>query len=147
MLNEQCEKVYDRKLSNIVYMGMGEPLLNYKNVLKSIDRITAADSMAMSPKRITVSTAGVAKMIKQLGDDQVRFNLALSLHAPTDKKRNEIMPINETNTIELLMTAAACSDTICPMSDLPYQMCAVAAALSSTSSRSPNVGMSMHSVT
>jgi 23S rRNA (adenine2503-C2)-methyltransferase len=59
----------------------------------------------MSPKRITVSTAGVAKMIKQLGDDKVRFNLALSLHAPTDKKRNEIMPINETNTIDLLIEA------------------------------------------
>ena len=99
ILNEQSEKVYDKKLSNIVYMGMGEPLLNYKNVLRSIDRITAADSMNISPKRITVSTAGVAKMIKQLGDDQVRFNLALSLHAPTDKKRNE------TNTIELLIEA------------------------------------------
>lgn len=104
-LNEQSEKVYGKKLSNIVYMGMGEPLLNYKNVLKSIDRITASDSMGISPKRITVSTAGVAKMIKQLGDDQVRFNLALSLHAPTDKKRNEIMPINETNTIALLIEA------------------------------------------
>ena len=103
LLNEQSEKIYGKKLSNIVYMGMGEPLLNYKNVLKSIDRITASDSMAMSPKRITVSTAGVAKMINQLGDDQVRFNLALSLHAPTDKKRNEIMPINETNTIDLLI--------------------------------------------
>ncbi|MBC7535390.1 MAG: 23S rRNA (adenine(2503)-C(2))-methyltransferase RlmN [Ferruginibacter sp.] len=105
MLNEQSEKLYGKKLSNIVFMGMGEPLLNYKNVLKSIDRITAADSMAMSPKRITVSTAGVAKMIRQLGDDQVRFNLALSLHAPNDKKRDEIMPVNETNTIELLIEA------------------------------------------
>ena len=105
ILNEQSEKLYGKKLSNIVFMGMGEPLLNYKNVLKSIDRITAADSMAMSPKRITVSTAGVAKMIRQLADDQVKFNLALSLHAPTDKKREEIMPINETNTIELLIEA------------------------------------------
>lgn len=104
-LNEQSEMVYGKKLSNIVYMGMGEPLLNYKNVLKSIDRITASDSMGISPKRITVSTAGVAKMIKQLGDDEVRFNLALSLHASTDRKRNEIMPINETNSIELLIEA------------------------------------------
>lgn len=103
IINEECERVYNKKLSNIVYMGMGEPLLNYKNVLKSIDKITASDSMGMSPKRITVSTAGVGKMIKQLGDDQVRFNLALSLHAATDKKRNEIMPINETNSIELLI--------------------------------------------
>lgn len=105
LLNEQSNLVYGKNLSNIVYMGMGEPLLNYKNVLKSIDKITASDSMAMSPKRITVSTAGVAKMIKQLGDDKVRFNLALSLHAGTDKKRNEIMPINETNSIEFLVEA------------------------------------------
>lgn len=105
ILNEQSEQATGNKLSNIVYMGMGEPLLNYKNVLKSIDRITATDSMAMSPKRITVSTAGVAKMIRQLGDDQVRFNLALSLHAANDKKRNEIMPINETNSIDTLIEA------------------------------------------
>ena len=105
ILNELCEKHYDKKLTNIVYMGMGEPLLNYKNVLRSVDRITAADALAMSPKRITVSTAGVAKMIKQLGDDQVRFNLALSLHAADDIKRNEIMAINETNSIELLVDA------------------------------------------
>ncbi|MEO7443892.1 MAG: 23S rRNA (adenine(2503)-C(2))-methyltransferase RlmN [Ferruginibacter sp.] len=103
LLNEQSELAYGKKISNIVYMGMGEPLLNYKNVLKSIDKITAADSMGLSPKRITVSTAGVAKMIKQLGDDQVRFNLALSLHAATDAKRNDIMPINETNSIEFLV--------------------------------------------
>ncbi len=105
IINEECFKAYSKNLSNIVYMGMGEPLLNYKNVLKSIERITASDSMNMSPKRITVSTAGVAKMIKQLGDDQVRFNLALSLHAANDLKRNEIMPINETNTIEHLIDA------------------------------------------
>lgn len=105
ILNEQCEKAYQKKLSNIVFMGMGEPLLNYKNVLKSIDRITAPDGLNMSPKRITVSTAGVAKMIRQLGDDQVRFNLALSLHAPTDNKRDEIMPINESNNIDELVEA------------------------------------------
>jgi len=103
LINEQCEEVYGHKLTNIVYMGMGEPLLNYKNVLKSIDKITSAESMNMSPKRITVSTAGVAKMIKQLGDDQVRFNLAVSLHAPTDEQRNEIMPINESNHISVLI--------------------------------------------
>jgi len=76
-------------------MGMGEPLLNYRNVLRAIERITASDGLAMSPRRITVSTAGVAKMIKQLGDDKVRFKLALSLHAANDKKRDQIMPINE----------------------------------------------------
>jgi len=105
ILHEQSEQATGKKLSNIVFMGMGEPLLNYKNVLKAVDRITAVDSMAMSPKRITVSTAGVAKMIRQLGDDQVRFNLALSLHAPTDEKRNDIMPINETNSIQSLVDA------------------------------------------
>ncbi|MDQ2718467.1 MAG: 23S rRNA (adenine(2503)-C(2))-methyltransferase RlmN [Bacteroidota bacterium] len=105
LLNQMAEKTYQKKLSNIVFMGMGEPLLNYKNVLKAIERITAHDGLGMSAKRITVSTAGVAKMIKQLGDDQVKFNLALSLHAANDKKRNEIMPINETNNIKALIEA------------------------------------------
>ena len=105
LINEQSEKTYHKKLSNVVFMGMGEPLLNYKNVLKAIDRLIANDGMAMSPKRITVSTAGVAKMIRQLGDDKVRFNLALSLHAADDKKRDSIMPINESNSIAELITA------------------------------------------
>jgi 23S rRNA (adenine2503-C2)-methyltransferase len=105
LLNKIAEKTYGKKLSNIVFMGMGEPLLNYKNVLKAVERITASDGLAMSARRITVSTAGVAKMIKQLGDDGVRFNLALSLHAANDKKRDEIMPINETNNIKALIEA------------------------------------------
>lgn len=105
LINQQAEKTYSHKLSNIVFMGMGEPLLNYKNVLKAIDKITSPDGLGMSPRRITVSTAGVAKMIKQLGDDKVRFNLALSLHAANDTKRNEIMPINESNNIKALIDA------------------------------------------
>src|SRR5215471_17648003 len=105
LINQQSERVYNKKLSNIVFMGMGEPLLNYQNVLKAIERITAEDGLFMSPKRITVSTAGVAKMIKKLGDDKVRFKLALSLHAASDKKRNEIMPINESNNIKTLIEA------------------------------------------
>jgi 23S rRNA (adenine2503-C2)-methyltransferase len=105
LLNQQTEKTYGKKLSNIVFMGMGEPLLNYKNVLKAIERITAEDGLGMSPRRITVSTAGVAKMIRQLGDDKVRFKLALSLHAPNDTKRNEIMPINESNNLKALIDA------------------------------------------
>ncbi len=105
LLNQQSEKEYKQKLSNIVFMGMGEPLLNYKNVLKAVERISAEDGLFMSPTRITVSTAGVAKQIKQLGDDKVRFKLALSLHAPTDAKRNQIMPINETNNIKVLIDA------------------------------------------
>ena len=105
LINQQCEKVYDKKLSNIVFMGMGEPLLNYKNVLKAIERITSPDGLGMSPKRITVSTAGVAKQIRQLGDDKVKFKLALSLHAANDKKRHDIMPINDSNNIQSLVEA------------------------------------------
>lgn len=86
-------------------MGMGEPLLNYRNVLKAIERITAPDALGMSPRRITVSTAGVAKMIRQLGDDKVKFKLALSLHAANDIKRHEIMPINDSNNIKSLVDA------------------------------------------
>src|SRR5215217_2924186 len=105
LVNEQAMKQYGKPLSNIVFMGMGEPLLNYKNVLKSIERISSPDGLGMSPRRITVSTAGVAKMIRQLGDDKVKFKLALSLHAANDKKRNEIMPINDTNNIQSLIDA------------------------------------------
>jgi 23S rRNA (adenine2503-C2)-methyltransferase len=105
LLNELSQKHYSKNLSNIVFMGMGEPLLNYKNTLKAIERITSPDGLGMSPRRITVSTAGVAKMIRQLGDDKVKFKLALSLHAPTDEKRNEIMPINETNNLKVLIDA------------------------------------------
>src|SRR5688572_3033080 len=105
LINQQCEKLYGKKLTNIVFMGMGEPLLNYKNVLRSIERITAPDGLAMSPRRITVSTAGVSKQIRQLGDDKVKFKLALSLHAANDKKRHEIMPINDTNNIKSLVDA------------------------------------------
>jgi 23S rRNA (adenine2503-C2)-methyltransferase len=105
LLNQQSERVHGRKLTNIVFMGMGEPLLNYKNVLKSIERITAPDGLGMSPRRITVSTAGVAKAIRQLGDDGVKFKLALSLHAPNDAKRNEIMNINASNNLKTLVEA------------------------------------------
>lgn len=105
LANEQALQHYGKGLTNIVFMGMGEPLLNYKNVLKAIDTITSPDSLGMSPRRITVSTAGISKMIRQLGDDEVRFKLALSLHAANDKKRDEIMPINETSNLEELVDA------------------------------------------
>jgi len=96
---------YNAPLSNIVFMGMGEPLLNYKNVLSSVEKITSPEGLGMSAERITVSTAGISKMIKKLGDDNVKFNLALSLHAANDKKRNAIMPINENNNLESLAEA------------------------------------------
>jgi 23S rRNA (adenine2503-C2)-methyltransferase len=92
-------------LSNIVYMGMGEPLLNYKHVLESVKRICGTPGLGMSPRRITISTAGIAKAIKRLGDDDVKFNLALSLHAANDKKRSEIMAINDSNNLESLAEA------------------------------------------
>ncbi|MBN8879788.1 MAG: 23S rRNA (adenine(2503)-C(2))-methyltransferase RlmN [Sphingobacteriales bacterium] len=105
LINQQSERIHGKKLTNIVFMGMGEPLLNYKNVLKAIDKITSPDGLGMSPRRITVSTAGVAKQIKQLGDDKVKFKLALSLHAANDRKRHEIMPINDSNNIQTLIEA------------------------------------------
>lgn len=105
IIANEAESKYNQPLTNIVYMGMGEPLLNYANVLKSIEYITSPNGLGMSPKRITVSTAGIAKMIKKLGDDQVKFNLAISLHAANDVKRNTIMPINESNSLEALSEA------------------------------------------
>ncbi len=102
---KQAEENFQNPLSNIVYMGMGEPLLNYANVLKSIEHLTSPEGLNIASKRITVSTAGIAKMIYKLGDDEVKFNLALSLHAANDEKRNEIMPINESNTLEALADA------------------------------------------
>lgn len=105
LVNQQSLEAFGYPLTNIVYMGMGEPLLAYNNVLQSIEHITSPQGLGMSPKRITVSTAGIAKMIKRLADDEVKVNLALSLHAANDEKRNEIMPINEQNNLAVLMEA------------------------------------------
>lgn len=105
LVKNLAETKYNQALTNIVYMGMGEPLLNYAEMLRSVDRITSPNGLGMSPSRITVSTAGIAKMIMKLGDDQVKFNLALSLHAANDEKRNRIMPINETNSLDNLEEA------------------------------------------
>ncbi len=105
LVKNLAETKYDQALTNIVYMGMGEPLLNYAEMMRSVDRITSPDGLNMSPGRITVSTAGIAKMIIKLGDDQVKFNLALSLHAANDEKRNHIMPINESNSLDNLEEA------------------------------------------
>lgn len=104
-VNKQSTEIFGHPLTNIVYMGMGEPLLNYREVMLSIDHITAPDGINMSPKRITVSTAGISKMIIKMADDEVRFNLALSLHAANDEKRDEIMAINEQNDLNSLMEA------------------------------------------
>jgi 23S rRNA (adenine2503-C2)-methyltransferase len=105
IIAETARREYDCPLTHIVYMGMGEPMLNYQNVLKSVERITAEDSLGMSPQRITVSTVGIAPMIRQLGKDKVRFNLALSLHSAVNEKRNQIIPYNLRNTLEDLIEA------------------------------------------
>jgi len=100
---QQGEEYFERPLTNIVYMGMGEPLLNYQNVISSIEKITSPKGLGMSPRRITLSTVGIPKMIKKLADDEVKFKLAVSLHSAIDETRSQIMPINEkSNVTELL---------------------------------------------
>lgn len=105
VIADEAKKYFDHRLTNIVYMGMGEPLLNYNNVVESIRHITSPEGLGMSPSRITISTAGIAKMIRKLADDKIKCRLALSLHAPTDEQRSQIMPINEHNKIDVLMDA------------------------------------------
>jgi 23S rRNA (adenine2503-C2)-methyltransferase len=95
-IDNESRLYYDKPLSNIVFMGMGEPLMNYNNVLKAIDKITSPEGLGMSPKRIVVSTSGVPKMIKKLADDDVKFKLAVSLHSAIDEVRTSIMPFNAT---------------------------------------------------
>lgn len=104
-INNLAKENYNKPLTNIVYMGMGEPLLNYKNTLESINKITSDEGLGMASRRITVSTAGIAKMIKKLGDDDVKFNLALSLHATNDEARDKIMEINQQNSLGSLAEA------------------------------------------
>ncbi len=98
-IDNESRLYFERPLSNIVFMGMGEPLMNYNNVLKAIDMITSAEGLGMSPKRITVSTSGVPKMIRKMADDGVKFKLAVSLHSAIDEIRTSIMPFNATFTL------------------------------------------------
>lgn len=93
-IHNESKQTYNRPLSNIVFMGMGEPLMNYNNVIKAIDKITSEEGLGMSPKRITVSTSGLPKMIKKLADDEVKFKLAVSLHSAIDEVRSKIMPFS-----------------------------------------------------
>ena len=101
-LNEESERNYGRLLTNIVFMGMGEPLLNYNNLLKAIHHITSEKGMGISPRRITVSTAGLSKQIIKLADDKVKFNLAISLHSAIDEIRSKIMSINDSVNLQTL---------------------------------------------
>ena len=95
-IDNESRLYHNRPLSNIVFMGMGEPLMNYNNVIKAIDKITSPEGLGMSPKRIVVSTSGVPKMIKKMADDDVKFKLAVSLHSAIDEVRTSIMPFNAT---------------------------------------------------
>lgn len=93
-IDKESRLYYNHPLSNIVFMGMGEPLMNYNNVIKAIDMITSSEGLGMSPKRITLSTSGIPKMIKKLADDEVKFKLAVSLHSAIDSIRSKIMPFS-----------------------------------------------------
>jgi len=104
-IHRQAEQYFNRPLTNIVFMGMGEPLLNYAEVLRAIDRITAEDGLNMASRRITLSTVGIPKMIRKMADDGVKFNLAVSLHSAIDEIRSSIMPINRVNPLADLMDA------------------------------------------
>lgn len=104
-IKEEAETYFERPLTNIVFMGMGEPLLNYANVLEAIDKITSPEGLGMAPRRITLSTVGIPKMIRKLADDGVRFNLAVSLHSAINATRSRLMPINDTNPVEDLADA------------------------------------------
>lgn len=101
-IHRQGLENFNRPLTNVVFMGMGEPLMNYGNVLSAIEKITQPDGLNFSPKRITLSTVGVPKMIKRLADDEVKFNLAVSLHSAINDIRSSIMPINDSAPIEEL---------------------------------------------
>lgn len=105
LLNVESNKTFERNLSNIVIMGMGEPLINYDNTLAAINLMTSKDGLEMSPLRITLSTSGVTKMIKKLADDEVKFNLAVSLHTANNKKRDSLMSINKANNLTSLIEA------------------------------------------
>jgi 23S rRNA (adenine2503-C2)-methyltransferase len=104
-ISKESELLYGHKLTNIVFMGMGEPLLNYENVMEAIDKITSEEGLAMSPRRITLSTVGLPKMIKRMADEQVKFNLAVSLHSAIDEVRSAMMPVNISNNLDELMDA------------------------------------------
>ncbi|RAR71457.1 23S rRNA (adenine(2503)-C(2))-methyltransferase RlmN [Flavobacterium aciduliphilum] len=104
-IDRESRLYYNRPLSNIVFMGMGEPLMNYNNVIKAIDRITSDEGLGMSPKRITVSTSGIPKMIKKMADDEVKFKLAVSLHSAIDEVRANIMPFSKNFPLKELREA------------------------------------------
>lgn len=94
LIDRQSRLYFDRPLTNIVFMGMGEPMMNYNNVVEAIRKITQPEGLGMSARRITVSTSGIPKMIKMLADENLKVKLAVSLHSAVEKTRNEIMPFS-----------------------------------------------------
>jgi 23S rRNA (adenine2503-C2)-methyltransferase len=102
LLNHQSKQIFGSSLTNIVYMGMGEPLLNYEEVLKSVEKITSETGLGISPQRITISSVGIPKMIMKMADDNVKFHFALSLHSANNEKRNRIIPSNKKFPLEEL---------------------------------------------
>ncbi len=105
IMNKQSKLNFQRPLSNIVFMGMGEPLMNYKNVSAAIIKITDTESLGISPKRITLSTAGIPKMIRKMANEKVKFNLAVSLHSARQEIREKIMPFTKKFTLIELISA------------------------------------------
>ena len=99
-INNQSLKYFKRSLSNIVFMGMGEPLMNYNNLIESIEKISSDKGLNISQKRIVVSTSGIPKMIKKLADENLKVNLALSLHSAIEETRNSIMPFSTKFSLE-----------------------------------------------
>ncbi len=104
LMNKQCVE-NNTKISNIVIMGMGEPLLNYDNVINFINHITSKYSYGFSPARITLSTVGIVPQIKKIADNNLKINMAISLHTVNNNKRNLIMPINKKYNLEQLKEA------------------------------------------
>ena len=104
-IDKQSQLYYNRPLTNIVFMGMGEPLMNYKNTLVAIDKITSPDGLGMSPKRITVSTSGITKIIREISVRNPKFKLAVSLHSAIEETRNRLMPFTKTFPLDQLLEA------------------------------------------
>ena len=108
VIDRQSRLYYNRGLTNIVFMGMGEPLMNYKNTLLAIQKITSSDGLGMSPKRITVSTSGITKIIHEMADQNPKFKLAVSLHSAIEETRNRLMPFTKKFPLPELLEALKC---------------------------------------
>ena len=119
LLNKEANKIFDSSITNIVFMGMGEPLLNYKNVIESINQITSNIGIGISNRKITLSTSGISKMIKKMADDNVKFNLAISLHSALEKTRNNIMPFSKSFPLKDLIKILLFRNYLCFLLFLP----------------------------